>query len=114
MLEAIEKGDDEWLEKNRGIRLTSAWFREHFSLAPNKNVLPKLELPIHIFSGEYDAMTPQKYAKDIEKNFHAMGKTNLSVHYFENHDHDLNYTDFLLTGKISEGIKCVLETAEKA
>lgn len=111
MLSAIENGDDEWLKNNHGVRLTSAWFREHFSLEPNKTVMPKLEIPIHIFTGEYDMMTPQFYAKDIEQIFTASGKTKLTVHCFENHDHDLNYIKYIIKNEMSDGIKCLLETA---
>lgn len=112
MLSAIDRGDDEWLKKNHQVRLTSGWFREHFSLEPNKTLLPKLDLPIHVFSGEYDYMTPQFYAEAIEQRFAGLGKTNLTVHYFENHDHDLNALKYYRNCELSEGIQCLLETVE--
>lgn len=112
MLSAIERNDDEWLKNNHGIRLTSSWWKEHFSLEPNKLVLPRLNLPIHIFTGEYDFMTPQFHSRNIEQRFNALGKTNLTVHYFENHDHDLNYIKWLVKGELSDGMKCLFETAE--
>ncbi|HIU29415.1 MAG TPA: hypothetical protein IAD50_03860 [Candidatus Egerieisoma faecipullorum] len=111
MLRAIESNDDEWLKNNHSVRLTSAWFKEHFSLKPNKKILPRLNLPIHIFSGEYDMMTPSFYADDIESEFAKRGKTNLTVHRFQNHDHDLNYMHYIVYGKISEGIMAILNTA---
>lgn len=113
LLSAIERGDDEWLKNNHGIRLTAGWWREHFSLEANKNVLPRLQLPIHIFSGEYDSMTPRFQSNDIVQRFQSLGKKNLTVHYFENHDHDLNYLKWIIKGEQSDGIKCLLETAEK-
>lgn len=108
--DAIERDDDKWLAENNGVRLTSVWWKNHFSLPANKETLPKLDLPIHIFAGEYDAMTPQQQARDIEKIFKEKGKTNLTVHYFENHDHDLNYAEFSIKGIVSKGMKELFDT----
>jgi hypothetical protein len=112
MLEAVESCDDEWLKNNHGVRLTSGWFKEHFSLEPNKNILPQLDLPIHVFSGEYDYMTPQFFAVDIEKSFKKLGKNNLTLHCFKNHDHDLNYIIFIIKGELSDGIKSIIDITE--
>ena len=112
VLSAVERSDDEWLKNNHGVRLTSEWWKEHFSLEPNKNVLPRLDLPIHIFSGEYDYMTPLFHSKDIEQIFKKLGKTNLTVHYFDNDDHNLNFSEWVENGEMSEGMKCLFEIAE--
>ncbi|MEA4831493.1 hypothetical protein SDC9_127828 [bioreactor metagenome] len=113
MLRAIDGNDDEWLKNNHGIRLTSGWFKEHFELRPTKEILPLLELPIHIFSGEYDYMTPMQQAQDIEAEFKQLGKTNLTLHTFENHDHDLNFLKYIYKGEYSDGMKAIFTTAEK-
>ncbi|MBQ7837413.1 MAG: alpha/beta hydrolase [Clostridia bacterium] len=109
---AVEKGDDKWLAESNGVRLTSDWWKAHFALPANKNTLPGLDLPIHIFAGDFDSMTPQSQARDIERVFKEKGKTNLTVHYLENHDHDLNYTAFSHFGKVSEGMKELFDTIE--
>ena len=113
MLRAIEEGDDAWLRENHGIPLTSGWFREHAELAPNRAVLPRLEIPIYILAGECDAMTPVAYARAAERRFKEAGKTNLTVRYFEEHDHELNFMIHHLTGKwdACEGLKCLFDTA---
>lgn len=113
MIRAIETNDDEWLKSNRGVRLTSKWFKEHSKLKPNKNNLSKIDLPIHIFSGEYDAMTPVSFSLEIRKQFDELGKTNLETHIFENHDHDLNYLSFILNGNISEGLQAIFKTIDE-
>lgn len=113
MLDAIERGDDEWLKNNHGIRLTSAWWMEHFSLRPTKEVLPLLDLPIHIFSGEYDFMTPMCQAVDTDKKFRQLGKTNLTLHTFKNHDHDLNIIKYVLQGEHSVGMRSIFDTVEE-
>lgn len=112
MMNAIDSNDDEWLKSNRGIQLNSAWFKEHFSLAPNKNILPKLEVPIHIFTGEYDALTPIAFTTDIRNQFEKLGKTNLTTHIFENHDHDLNYLLYIVKGELSKGLQSIFETVD--
>lgn len=114
MLKAIDAGDDDWLRENHGIALTSGWFRAHAQLEPNKVVLPRLTIPIHIFSGEYDAMTPQFFVRDIEKRFRDAGKTNLTVHYFKDHDHDLNFAVCKRREDWScaEGLDCIFATAD--
>lgn len=112
MLKAIETNDDEWLKKNHGVRLTSGWFKEHFNLKPNKEVLPLLDLPIFIFQGEYDAMCTKKYAEDIDQKFKEMNKTNLTVNIFDNHDHDLNYISLLVKNEVSAGIEAIFKTVE--
>lgn len=114
MLKAIESGNDEWLKNNHAIRLTSGWFKEHALLKPNKDVLPDLNIPIHIFSGEYDYMTPEFYTKEIEETFTKLGKTNLMTHYFKNHDHDLNFVLYPLKGELSEGMVCLFDTIKNS
>ncbi len=116
ILDAIERNDDEWLRTkyiNPIVKLTSGWFKEHFSLEPTKNVLPKLDLPIHIFQGECDGACPAKYAEDIRDDFEKLGKTNLNVHIFEYSDHDLNFADWLMTGKIPTGIQTIFDVVKE-
>ena len=88
-------------------------FKEHFKLKPNKNTLSKIDLPIHIFSGEYDAMTPVSFSLEIRKQFDELGKTNLTTHLFENHDHDLNYLLYIVNGKISEGLQSIFSIVDE-
>lgn len=113
MLNAINNNDDEWLKNNHGVTLTSGWFKEHFELEANKNILPNLALQIHIFSGEYDTMTPQFYALNIKDIFDQSGKHNLTVHCFDNHDHDLNYIYCILKNNLSEGIEAIFDAVDK-
>ena len=111
LLKAIETGDDDWLKNNHGVRLTSGWFKEHFSMVATKNVITQLDIPIHIFSGEYDSMTPIEQAQETKAEFDRLGKNNMVLHTFLNHDHDLNFLKYLLTGEYSDGMKAVLDTA---
>lgn len=112
MLKAIENNDDEWLKNNHGVRLTSGWFKEHFNLKPNKEILPLLDLPIFIFQGEYDTMCTKKYAENIRQKFDELNKTNLTVYIFNDHDHDLNYHLFHVTKEVPLGIRTIINTVE--
>lgn len=113
VLTAIESGDDKWLEKHYPVRLTSMWFHEHFKLSPNSEVLPRLNLPIHIFHGTHDASCPVKGVEDIQEKFKKLGKNNLITHIFDKHDHDLNYIMYPMYGIVSDGLKCIFETCKK-
>ncbi len=113
VLDAIERKDDEWLKNNHRIRLTAGWFQEHFALKPTKEILPQLDLPIHVFAGEFDPMTPLEQARAIDAEFKRLGKSNLHLHVFENHDHELNFVKYLLKGEHSEGMKAIFHIAEK-
>lgn len=113
LLDAISKNDDDFFKTkyiNPIIRLTSGWFNQHFTLAPNKDILPILELPIYIFHGEDDGSCPVEYAEDIRNDFIKSGKTNLFVNIFADHDHDLNFGYWLYSGTIPPGIACIFNT----
>ncbi len=112
LMKAVRRGDDRWLKKNRGILMTSAWLREHAELEPTREVLPRLEIPIHIFAGDFDTSTSISYAQDAEKRFRELGKKNLTVHYFKEHDHGLNVAYYMSTGKWDscKGLLCLFDT----
>ena len=117
LLDAISRYDDEWLKTNYInpiIKLTAGWFNEHFSLEPTKKVLPQLDLPIYIFHGRDDSSCPVQYAYDIREVFDNIGKTNLYVNIFENHDHDLNFSEWLLNGTMPVGLKCIFDTVDES
>lgn len=103
LLAAIARGDDTWLAENYAVRLTCAWFAGHEVLAPNREVLPTLDLPIHILHGVSDANAPVEGVYEIEAAFAALGKTNLDARTYPGHDHDLNYLQYQYTGELSQG-----------
>lgn len=116
LMKAIRRKDDRWLKKTMGVRMTSGWLREHAELAPNKEVLPQLDIPIHIFSGDFDTNTPVQYTRDIEARFRELGKTNLTAHYFKEHDHGLNIAYYMATGQWDhcEGMRCLFDTIDRS
>ncbi|WP_320129836.1 alpha/beta fold hydrolase [uncultured Sphaerochaeta sp.] len=108
---AIKEGDDQWLQANYGVFLTSGWFKDYaMNMPANSEILSKLTLPIHIFHGTLDRNVPVQGVRDIEKTFNQMGKKNLTIHIFAGHDHDLNYLLYPQTGKIPEGLEQLFDT----
>ena len=110
---AFDGGDDAWLKENYGVRLTSAWFRAHREIPPNRETLPRLTLPIYIFQGTIDANVPVEQSREIAEAFREAGKTNLHLREFEMHDHDLNYILYPISGTISEGLQAIFDAAKE-
>ena len=110
LFDAIERGDDAWLRDHYSVRLTSAWFMDHRTLAPNSETLPTLDLPIHIFHGVYDGNTPVEGVYDVQSRFEALGKDNLTVHIVPDADHDLNYLQYVYTGELPQGFQDLFDT----
>lgn len=98
LYDAITRNDDAWLAENYPVRLTSAWFHAHSHFTPNQDMLTELDLPIVIFQGQADANVPVQDTLDIQAQFAALGKDNLTVHLYPNTDHDLNFASYLSTG----------------
>lgn len=112
IFKAIEDRDDEWLKENYGVRLTSGWFLDYRNnIDANRDTLPKIDIPIHIFHGTEDANLDVQGVYDIEQAFKNLGKTNLTVHVFKGHDHDLNYMHYFASRKLSEGMQSIFDTS---
>lgn len=104
ILRAIEACDDDWLMEHYPVPLTARWFHEHRKLPPNRETLPRLDMPIHIFQGVWDANTPVEDSYAIRDVFARLGKTNLTVHIYPDAAHTLNYERWLYTGEMPQGL----------
>lgn len=112
VFQSIEKNDDEWLRKNYSVQITSKWCKEHFDLPDVSNVVCSLTVPIYIFQGEDDANIPISDIDKIRSDFDKTGKKNLHIFIFPGHDHDLNYLQYVFNEIISDGLRCVFDTAQ--
>ena len=110
--QAIEKEDDEWLIKNYVVPITAKWCKEHFALPPVSNVLCSLTIPIWIFQGCDDANIPASDIIKIQSDYCRTGQDKLHILTFPRHDHDLNYMEYPLYGKISKGLRALFNTAQ--
>lgn len=110
LLQCIKDDNYSWIRDNY-FNITPRWFKAHFELEPNKTRLTRLSVPIYVFHGTDDANAPVESIYDLQARFDACNKTNLHIHVFEKHNHDLNFTDKLLHREWSEGFKKLFETA---
>ncbi|MBK5721181.1 alpha/beta hydrolase [Dysgonomonas sp. Marseille-P4677] len=105
--------DNDWLWiKSNYFNITPQWFKSHFELEPNKTRLLRLTIPIHVFHGEEDANVPIESVYDLQARFDMCNKTNLTIHTFKKHNHDLNFQDLLIHKKWSEGFEKIFSVAK--
>lgn len=109
LYKAIEEGNREFLKDSYGVYLTPEWFAGHKLMPTNKEILPQVDIPIHIIHGTFDQNASVEGVYAIEAKFKQLGKDNLTVSVFEGYNHDLNYIDYVLTGEIPEGLETVFE-----
>lgn len=112
LLHAVETGNEEWIWNNY-FRISIEWLRAHFALEANKTRLLRLDLPIYVLHGENDAHVPAESVRDLEARFRAVGKTNLEAYVFADHDHDLNFMEWLIADEPPAGIGKLLECVER-
>ena len=105
------KGNEDWIWQNY-FRISIPWLKEHFELEPNRSRLTRLELPIFILHGELDPNVDVEGARDLQKRFDVLGKNNLSVHTFADHEHNLNFSHWIQTGEMSKGVAKIFEIVD--
>lgn len=108
--DAVERGDDAWLAENYGVQLTSGWFKAHQRLAPNRETLPTLDLPIYIFHGTSDANCNVEGVRAIQQSFAEQGKENLTARIYEGYDHDLLYSLYLVYGTLPQAFEDLFQS----
>ena len=91
ILKAVEEHNDDYLWQNL-LKLSSAGLLEDWHGEPTTDRLVRLEIPVGIFHGELDGATRVEGAHEAEEAFRKAGKSNLVVHIYPAHDHDLNLT----------------------
>lgn len=111
ILEAIEKGDDEWIWNNF-FRVGTEWINEHRSLEPNKTRILKLDLPIYLFHGSDDANCPVSGILQIQNDARELNKENIHVFIFQDHDHTLEFLVWVVRNSLPLGLKTLFDEIE--
>jgi hypothetical protein len=114
LFQAVENDDDKWISENMSTimpPLMSDWFKAHFELPKTEDIMTKVNIPIYIFQGTYDANCPVQGTYDVQNRFEGLGKDNLTVHIYDGYDHDLNFTQ-LLYGLGSHAFEDIFSTVE--
>ena len=105
--------DNDWMWiRNNYFNITPRWFKDHFQLEPNKTRLLRIDIPIHIFHGTEDSNVPVESVYDIQARFKVCNKENLTIHVLDKHNHDLNFQDWLVHKKWSEGFRQLYNVAK--
>lgn len=112
LLKRVSDNDWMWIRTNY-FNVTPKWFTEHFAIEANKTRLLRVDIPIHIFHGTDDANVPVESVYDLQKRFDICHKTNLTIHIFEKHSHDLNFYDIITKKDWSQGHKAIFQVAEE-
>ncbi|MCA9186354.1 MAG: alpha/beta hydrolase, partial [Planctomycetales bacterium] len=112
LLEKIEANDADWVWDNF-FRVSIEWLNEHFQLEPNKVRLLRLDMPIHVFHGKRDANCDVEGVYDLRRSFEEAGKDNLRTWIFDDHDHQLNFFDWIFKDKMSKGYQRLFEVASE-
>lgn len=110
LMKRVANNDWFWIRSNY-FNVTPQWFQQHFELEPNKTRLLRIGVPIHIFHGTDDANVPVESVYDLQSRFRTCNKTNLTLHIFEKHNHDLNFFDWLTDKKWPEGFQQLFNCA---
>jgi len=91
ILKAVEERNDDFMWQ-AVANLTSAYLLDGWDGEPTSAMLLKLHVPIGIFHGEVDGTTRVEGVRETEAAFKAAKRTNLTVHTYPGHGHDLNWT----------------------
>lgn len=111
LMKRVTNNDWLWI-RNNYFNITPQWFKSHFELEANKTRLLRLNIPIHVFHGTEDANVPVESVYDLQERFDICNKQNLTIHVLEKHNHDLNFTDWLIHKKWSEGFQLLFCAAK--
>ncbi|MDR1895519.1 MAG: lysophospholipase [Prevotellaceae bacterium] len=112
LMKKVMNNDWLWIRSNY-FNITPQWFKDHFKLEPNKTRLLRIDIPIHIFHGMEDASVPVESVYDLQLRFDACNKTNLTVHVYEKHNHDLNFQDWLMHKEWPKGLMQIFTIAKE-
>ena len=86
---AIHQGDDEWIMENVPSIPLSQWFHEYKALRCRFEVLPELDLPIYVFQGTMDVVTPITEVFRLQEIVDERGSSNFEFIFFPGYGHDM-------------------------
>ncbi|HEU0302478.1 MAG TPA: alpha/beta hydrolase [Longimicrobium sp.] len=106
-LSAIDGNDfavlQAWARTNAAVAVPEGWFADHFAYRTMWSFVSGLDIPIGLFHGDMDAMTPISGVRALEEQARAAGKTNMRFHYFPGLDHSLGLGMYFVRGTLPPG-----------
>lgn len=117
VLDAIEGGRFEtinaWLKLTAAVSLPNKWVEDHFAHPPMWTFLSQLTVPVGLFHGMADQLTPVAGTRALEERAREADKSNLEFHYFEGLDHSLGLGRYFAGGgELPEGHKAIFDFIE--
>jgi hypothetical protein len=113
LLDAIDAKQFEtiygWLKLTSAVSTPANWLEDHFAHPPMWTFLSPLTIPVALFHGSVDGMTPIADVKQLEERAKAAGKSNMEFHFFEGLDHSLGVGRYFAGGPLPEGHQAILE-----
>jgi len=113
LLDAIDAnnydGIDAWLKQTAVVDLPRGWLQDHFAQPPMWSFLSQLTIPVGLFHGNADNLTPVEGTKSLEALARQAGKSNLEFRYFDGLDHSLGIGSWFVRGTMPEGHKAIFE-----
>lgn len=98
-----------WLKLTAAASIPSGWLEDHFAHSPMWTFLSPLTIPVSIFHGTADPLTPVEDLRALEERAKAAGKSNMQFQYFEGLDHSLGLGRYFGGGALPAGHIAIFE-----
>jgi acetyl esterase/lipase len=113
LVDVIESNDYDgiyaWLQRTAVVDIPKGWLQDHFAQPPMWSLLSQLTIPVGLFHGSADNLTPIEGVKALEALAKQAGKSNLEFRYFDGLDHSLNIGSWFVRGTMPAGHKAIFE-----
>jgi hypothetical protein len=99
-----------WLKVSAAVSIPKNWVEDHFAHPPMWTFLSPLKIPVGLFHGTADQLTPVAGVKALEERALKEGKSNLRFQYFDGLDHSLRLGRYFAAGgALPEGHKAIFD-----
>jgi hypothetical protein len=117
VVDAIDAGTSEaampFLKSAAAVDTPEGWLADHFRHAPIDTFLVQLQMPIGVFQGDVDQLTPASEVRALETRMKSAGKSNVEFQYFPGLDHALGGLESLLRGAPTAGYQALFEWVKR-
>ena len=117
MTDAIDAGQADaampFLKSAAAVEIPAGWVADHFRHAPIDTFLTQLTIPVGVFQGEADQLTPAAEVRALESRLKGAGKSNVEFQYFPALDHAFGGVESLLRGTPTAGYGALFQWVQK-
>jgi pimeloyl-ACP methyl ester carboxylesterase len=113
LIDSVDQNDyaalQEWAKTGAAVSIPEHWFEDHFAHAEMMSFLSQLDMPVGLFQGDTDALTPIAAVKDLEAQAKKAKLSKMEFHYFEGLGHTLDIGQYFLNGELPAGHQAIFE-----